>query len=61
MSNVADFKRTTRTDVVTLQGLYLRAWAQATDEKCGPKATIELLEFQLERARKRGAAGGNNG
>lgn len=44
-------------DAVNRQALYLRAWAQATDEKFGPAITVELLEFALSLARKRAALG----
>lgn len=44
-------------EVATRQGLYLRAWVQSTDEKCGRDATVKLLEFVLERLRKRSLLG----
>lgn len=44
-------------EVATRQGLYLRAFVQATDEKCGREVTIRLLEFALERLRKRSLSG----
>ena len=44
-------------EAVTRQALYLRAWAQACDEKFGPAVTVELLEFACGQARKRAASG----
>lgn len=40
-----------------LQGLYLRAWIRATEEKCGADVTARLMEFGLERLRKRSLSG----
>lgn len=42
-------------DTANRQALYLKAWVQATEEKCGADVTARLLEFALERLRKRSA------
>jgi hypothetical protein len=49
--------RTARDDQAERQSVYLAAWAQNTDDKCGRETTIKLLESALERARKRAASG----